>query len=84
MKDSVFRSIEIIENQILKKLSVEHIASSVYFSKYHYQRIFRETVGDSVMGYVTKRKLTLAGKALLETQMTILDIALKCGQVFGC
>ena len=51
----VFRSLELIESRITEKLTVENIASAVYFSKYHYQRLFREAVGDSVMEYVTKR-----------------------------
>jgi len=76
---AVFRSLEIIENRIAEKLSVENISDSVYFSKYHYQRLFREIVGDSVMDYVMKRKLTLAGRELLETDATVLDIALKFG-----
>lgn len=75
----IFHSLEVIEKRISEKLTVEHIASSVYFSKYHYQRLFHEIVGDSVMEYITKRKLTLAGKALLETNATILEIALKYG-----
>lgn len=77
--DSVFRSLEIIEKRISEKLTVENIASSVYFSKYHYGRLFREIVGDSVMEYVTKRKLTLAGRELLETNASVLDIALRFG-----
>jgi AraC-like DNA-binding protein len=36
-------------------------------------------VGESVMEYVTKRKLTLAGKELLETDAVIVDIAIKFG-----
>lgn len=78
-ENPVFHSLEIIENRITEKLNVADIASGVYFSQYHYQRLFREIVGDSVMEYVTKRKLTLAGKTLLETNATILDIALKFG-----
>jgi AraC-like DNA-binding protein len=79
MEHSVFRSLEIIENRITEKLTVANIANGVHFSKYHYQRIFRDAVGESVMGYVTKRKLTLAGKMLLETRMSVLDIALAFG-----
>ena len=75
----ILKSLEIIENRILEKLTVENLASSVHFSKYHYQRLFREIVGDTVMEYVTKRKLTLAGKSLLETNDTVLNIALKYG-----
>ncbi|MCL2577269.1 MAG: AraC family transcriptional regulator [Defluviitaleaceae bacterium] len=78
-KDSILRSLEIIENQISEKLTVGHIANSVHFSKFHYQRLFREMVGDSVMEYVTKRKLTLADKELLETSTAVVDIAVKFG-----
>ncbi|GHU79591.1 hypothetical protein FACS1894191_2730 [Clostridia bacterium] len=78
-ENTVFRSLEIIESRIAEKLTVENIADSVYFSKYHYQRLFREIVGGSVMEYVTKRKLTLAGRELLETNGAILDIALQFG-----
>lgn len=75
----VFHSLELIENRISEKLTVENIASAVYFSKFHYSRLFREIIGDSVMEYVTKRKLTLAGKALLESRASIIDIALEYG-----
>ncbi|MDR2568663.1 MAG: helix-turn-helix transcriptional regulator [Oscillospiraceae bacterium] len=77
--NSVFCSLEIIEKRISEKLTVENIASSVYFSRNHFQRLFREFVGDSVMEYVNKRKLTLAGRELLETDTNILDIALSYG-----
>ncbi|MCL2663137.1 MAG: AraC family transcriptional regulator [Oscillospiraceae bacterium] len=76
---SVLHSLELIENCISEKLTVENIAHGVYFSKYHFQRIFREIIGDSVMEYVTKRKLTLAGRALLDSDASILDIALNYG-----
>ncbi|MDR0324980.1 MAG: helix-turn-helix transcriptional regulator [Oscillospiraceae bacterium] len=75
----IFQSLELIESRLSEKLTVDSIARGVYFSKYHYQRLFREIVGDSVMEYVTKRKLTLAGRALLETGAPIIDIALEYG-----
>jgi len=78
-KNSILHSLEVIENQISEKLTVEHIANSVHFSKFHYQRLFREMVGGSVMEYVTRRKLTLAGKELLETSTAVVDIAIKFG-----
>jgi AraC-like DNA-binding protein len=68
-----------IEARIAERLTVENIAGSVYFSRTHYSRLFREIAGEGVMEYVTKRKLTLAGRALLETDHNILDIALHFG-----
>ena len=77
--NSVYHSLDLIEKRISEKLTVESIANTVYFSKDHYQRLFREVVGESVMEYVTKRKLTLAGRALLETDKAIIDIAMDFG-----
>ena len=78
-KNPIFCSIAIIEERIQEKLTVDNLANSVHFSKYHYQRMFREAVGDSVMRYVTKRRLFLAAEELAKTKASILEIALKYG-----
>lgn len=78
-KTPIFRSLAMIEEKIQEKLTVEALAEGVHFSKYHYQRMFREAVGDSVMGYVTRRKLALAAEDLIETDGTVLDVALRYG-----
>ena len=75
----IFKSLEIIENRIYEKLTVDSIAKSVFISQYHYGRLFRDIIGKNVMEYVTKRKLTLAGKELVDTNKNILEIALKYG-----
>ena len=78
-KNPIFHSIAIIEERIQEKLTVENIANSIHFSKYHFQRMFHEAVGDSVMRYVTKRRLFLAAEELAKTDASILEIALKYG-----
>ncbi len=75
----IFRSLAVIEEGIREKLTVEGLAASVHFSKYHYQRMFREAVGDSVMGYVARRRVILAAEELAGTDNTVLEIALKYG-----
>ncbi len=77
--DAVIRSLEIIERCISEKLTAEDIAGGVFFSKYHYQRMFRDIVGEGVMEYVKKRRLTLAGTELVQTDASVLDTALKFG-----
>lgn len=81
MKDNnpIFRSLAMIEEKIPEKLTVEMLAESIHFSKYHYQRIFRETVGETVMGYVTRRRLFLAAEDLAKTADSVLAIALRYG-----
>ena len=76
-ENPVFRSLGVIEERIREKLTVKSLADSVHFSQYHYQRMFREAVGDSVMGYVTRRRISLAAEDLAGTDESILEIALK-------
>ncbi len=78
-KNPIFRSLAMIEERIPEKLTVEMLAESIHFSKYHYQRIFRETIGETVMGYVTRRRLFLAAADLAETEDSVLVIALRYG-----
>lgn len=80
MDNPVFRSIALIEERIQEKLTVAALADSIHLSKYHYQRIFREAVGDSVMRYVARRRITLAAEELAaRPDVTILEIALRYG-----
>lgn len=72
-------SIDKIENDLLEIVTIDNLADSLFISKYYYQRLFRSIVGDSVMDYVKKRRLTLAGKELCETNTNIINIALKYG-----
>lgn len=78
-KSPIFRSLAIIEENIRERLTVGMLAAGINFSKYHYQRIFREAVGDTVMRYVTRRKLFLAARELVETKDSVLEIALRYG-----
>lgn len=77
--ETVFDSLEVIEKRIREKLTVEKLADSVHFSKYHYQRLFREALGESVMRYVARRRMALAAQELAETDASVLEIALKYG-----
>ena len=77
--DPIFHSLGIIEKRIQEKLTVESLAESSHLSQFHYQRLFREAVGESVMRYVTRRRLSLAAGELAGTDLSVLEIALKYG-----
>ena len=73
-----FISIEFIEKNLFNKLSMDIIAQSAAVSTYHYCRIFKAIVGDSVIEYVRKRRLSEAADLLARTDTSILSIALQC------
>jgi len=76
--ERLFNSIDFIEQSLYGKISVDTVARSANYSTYHYCRIFKAIVGDSVMVYVRKRRLTEAADLLAKTDTPILEIALQC------
>lgn len=78
-QEPILKSLAVIEEKIQEKLTVESLAGSLHFSRYYYQRLFREAVGESVMRYVARRRIFLAAKELASTDLSILEIALKYG-----
>lgn len=71
--------IDYIERNIYGKISIEDIMKNVNCSMPHFYRIFYHVVGDTIMGYVRKRKLSCASMELINTSKSIIDIALDYG-----
>lgn len=72
-------SIDFIENRLTEAIDVGELAQRAFFSKTHYQRLFRAIVGEPVMEYVKNRRLQFACRDVREGNTGILDIALKYG-----
>ncbi|MDR0858308.1 MAG: helix-turn-helix domain-containing protein [Oscillospiraceae bacterium] len=76
---NISQSIEYIERNLTEALNVDVIAGNAFFSRRHYQLKFAAAVGENVMEYVRKRRLTLAAEDLICTGENIIEIALKYG-----
>jgi len=74
--DQVQTAVDYIENNLNQRLSFEDVAAVLSFSPYHFHRVFKSLVGESVTDYIRLRQLTEAAKELLHTRRRILDIAL--------
>ena len=72
-------SIDFIESRLTEAINVGELAQQAFFSKTHYQRLFRAIVGEPVMEYVKNRRLQLACRDVKAGNIGILDIALKYG-----
>ena len=75
--EKIQTSIKYIENNLNEKILLEDLAKQTFLSKYHYHRVFHELVGETVMAYIRKRRLTEAAKELVESNIKIVDVALK-------
>lgn len=76
---SIQTAVEYIESNLKGTLNLSSIAESAGYSMYHFDRVFKFTLGESIMEYVRKRKLSEAAKMLVDTDRRIIDIAMEFG-----
>ena len=70
-------ALEYIENNLCDEISQEDIASACYCSLSSLQKLFRYVFRVSIKEYISKRRLTHAAEELINTDNSIIDIALK-------
>ena len=75
-EDIIQRSLEWIESNLHRKIYLEDVATASNFSKFHFHRIFQNTINMSVDDYVRMRHLTIAAVNLIHSDTRIIDIAL--------
>jgi AraC family transcriptional regulator len=68
-------AIEYIEKNLDRDIKTADVAQEVSFSMYHFHRIFLAVAGNTVAGYIRRRRLTEAAYELIETKKKIIDIA---------
>lgn len=79
MKDyeSLIKAINTIENNLTDNIELKTIAHEAGYSLYHFHRVFKSIMKDSLKDYIRKRRITEAAKDLVFAQTSIIDIALK-------
>ena len=77
--ESIGEAISYIEENITEELSIEDIAKHACISSFYFQKGFAMLCGFTVSEYIRKRRLSLAGNDLIQSDQKIIDIALKYG-----
>ena len=76
----VTRAKEYIETHWAENLSLEQIASQVFSSPFHFQKIFKSESGESPKEYLTRIRLENAVQRIrIDLHLTVFDVALECG-----
>lgn len=82
----VQKAIDSIEKNLYEDIKLKDIAKKSHLSEFYFNRLFHKVTGETVMGYVRKRRLSKAACDLKNTELTVLDIAVKyqfsCGESF--
>ena len=69
----------IINSNLEKEISIEELASKVNLNRTTLQKVFKEMYGLTVNEYRTKARLQLAKNLLVSTDLSITEIAGRCG-----
>lgn len=72
-------AIEYIESNITEDIDLEKVAQIACCSSNHFQRMFSYITGISLSEYIRRRRLTLAAFELQNTDLKIIDLAIKYG-----
>lgn len=70
------KTLDFIEQELKNPLNLDRVAEEACYSKYHLIRLFGEVLGETVMDYIRKRRISASTKALIATDDSILSIAL--------
>ena len=76
---SLEKALNYIEEHLYEDVDLSSIAKEAGYSLYHFHRIFKSVVGDSIKDYIRKRRITEAAKELVYTNNPIVDIGVKYG-----
>lgn len=78
--ETINKAIEYIFTHINDKLTVDEIASYCNFSKYHFCRLFKEEMGESLYSFIKRNKIMRSATSLkAEKEKSITEIGLDCG-----
>ena len=71
--------IQYIELNLNEEIRIEDLADLCHLSKFYFHRIFTALTGDSIMDYIRKRRISMASLELINSDKTILEIAMDYG-----
>jgi AraC family transcriptional regulator len=68
-----------IQKNLDKELSLEELSKEAFFSQFHFHRVFRALVGESLQEHIRRLRLERAAFYLKHTDKLVIDIAFDTG-----
>src|SRR5438552_3450011 len=78
-KERVLRVLLYIQQHLDETIELDELARVAHFSPYHFHRLFRGMVGESVMEHVRRLRLERAAHRLKFTDQPVTRIAFEAG-----
>jgi len=78
-RERMLRALLYLEKRLDEPLSLEELAGVAHFSPFHFHRVFRGMVGESVKSHIRRLRLERAANMLAMSDRPVTDIALDAG-----
>ncbi len=78
-RERIVRTLVHIQEHLDDPLSLEDVADVAAFSRFHFHRIFRGLVGESLKEYVRRLRLERAARNLKQGEASVTELALDAG-----
>lgn len=76
---SINRVLEYIQDHLHQEMELKTLASVANISPYHFHRIFKSTIGESVAAYVQRLRLEYVAEQLKDSPLSLGELAEKTG-----
>jgi AraC family transcriptional regulator len=73
------RVTEFIEENLERDLSLAEIAEIADLSPFHFARAFKQATGSTPIQFLTRRRIDLAKRLLVESEAPIVEVGLRAG-----
>lgn len=77
--DSISKAIQFIHNNYMNPVTLDDIVDAAGLSKYHFSRLFHETIKITPLQYVTRTRINAAIELLKNEALTIEEISRRVG-----
>ena len=79
MREKLYQILAYINEHFDESVNLDSLANRFYVSKYHLSREFKKEFNQTIIQYLLNKRITYAKELLRFTDMSIGEIAQKCG-----
>jgi two-component system response regulator YesN len=73
--DVIYKSLDYISKNYMKKISLEEVAASVHLSASYFSKIFKEETGTNFITYLNNYRISVAKRLLIDNSIDMVDIS---------
>ena len=73
--DVIYRAIDYVKKNYMKKITLEEVASHVYLSPAYFSKVFKEEMNTNFNNYLNRVRIEMSKKLLLDDSISLVDIS---------